>query len=155
MFVIDVTWNNSERYETYRRYSDFFSFQVRQSNDTLLIMMHQSIFTTTLFLLHAYIDKLILVNEYRVAMILHETTDFDSYTSAVLKDVPLFMIADSKFHSVPCQHDCSVDLASYTSLTLIQSGFRSLLVTDNTKATVPSCSGKDKAGREKYPSTSK
>ena len=31
VFVIDVTWNNSERYETYRRYSDFFSFQVSAS----------------------------------------------------------------------------------------------------------------------------
>ena len=28
VYVIDVTWNNSERYEIYRRYSDFFSFQV-------------------------------------------------------------------------------------------------------------------------------
>lgn len=28
VFVIDITWNNSERYEIYRRYSDFFSFQV-------------------------------------------------------------------------------------------------------------------------------
>lgn len=28
VFVIDITWNNSDRFEIYRRYSDFFSFQV-------------------------------------------------------------------------------------------------------------------------------
>lgn len=28
VFVIDVTWNNGDRFEVYRRYSDFFSFQV-------------------------------------------------------------------------------------------------------------------------------
>lgn len=30
VFVTDITWNNNERYETYRRYSDFFSFQVSE-----------------------------------------------------------------------------------------------------------------------------
>lgn len=29
VFVVDVTWNNNERYEIYRRYSDFFSFQTQ------------------------------------------------------------------------------------------------------------------------------
>ena len=31
VFVIDVTWNNSDRFEIYRRYSEFFSFQVYNS----------------------------------------------------------------------------------------------------------------------------
>ena len=40
VFVIDVTWNNSDRFEIYRRYSEFFSFQVFFSICALTVLLY-------------------------------------------------------------------------------------------------------------------